>query len=51
MLLLALSEPIASDPARALLVEAIASLGLLVLAGLVWGEEAGDDTRGGCRGC
>lgn len=43
------SEPpsalVVSDPARA------RSLGLLVRVGFVWGDDAGDDTRGGWRDC
>lgn len=29
----------------------VPSLGLFDLVGFVWGEEAGDDTLGGCLGC
>ena len=29
----------------------VVSLGLFVLVGFVWGEEAGEETLGGCRGC
>jgi hypothetical protein len=47
-----LSAP--SDPPSGLLVsktERARSLGLFVRVGFVWGEEAGDDTRGGWRDC
>jgi hypothetical protein len=39
------SKLVASDPERT------RSLGLFVRAGFVWGEEAGDATRGGWRDC
>jgi hypothetical protein len=43
-----------SDPPSWLVVSEAArtrSLGLFVLAGFVWGEDAGDETRGGWRDC
>jgi len=45
------SCPEVSEPARQRALVPRASLGLLVRVGLVWGEVAGDDTRGGCLGC
>ena len=45
------SGPSASDATRCRADDPGASLWLFVREGLVWGEDAGDATLGGCRDC